>query len=301
MTKKKINEIQLVFDDEPLERILYGDDLPGATPADVFMPVKKMMYEIRSSFAEEDFANLLRQLSGLLDADLRISVSIYKEILDQLRSFVPQNPNPELKYELSGVSPILEKIWDFARQGDDYSFRDTAGNALYRCYEHCHLYGKARVILQEMVQTEIQRHQASGEAVYTNNLAFEYLFEQKWKEAAPLFENAAQIFFNLEDIFNWANSRANYWTCAVEFAELEELETAEEELHDIAEILRKIENWRERKPHMVLARIHERKGNIEQAIFFVQKAISCAKDSGTKWPKLDELYLRELRKKLPYT
>jgi hypothetical protein len=66
------------------------------------------------------------------------------------------------------------------------------------------------------------------------------------------------------------------------------------DLRQLAELLRRRGFWQERKPLILLARIREKQGKIDEAIDLVKRAIKGATVSGTRYPEEDKQYLDRL-------
>ena len=131
-----------------------------------------------------------------------------------------------------------------------------------------------------------------------NNSAFEYLLEGRWKEATPIFEQAAELFKKTGILFEHANSRANYWICRFESEDLQDMEEIQNELESLRKVLNKKGLWQTRKPLILLAKIEQRRGNIRGAVKLVEQAIESAKGSNTQYPELDRRYLEDLKRKM---
>lgn len=147
--------------------------------------------------------------------------------------------------------------------------------------------------------TSKNKGKTEEEAILINNLGYEYILEQKWKEAEPLFKEAMEIFNNLRNKGEYNNAKTNYITCKIERDQIGDIETMKQELMSLAEELNSTGNYRyRRKPYIMLAKLEEKKGNIEGAIVFVEKALSIPKDVDTTYPEEDRKHLDNLRKKL---
>lgn len=53
-----------------------------------------------------------------------------------------------------------------------------------------------------------------------------------------------------------------------------------------------------RKPLILLARIEERRGNLDRAIELVELAIQAGKNSRTRFPEMDAAYLAQLKSQM---
>jgi hypothetical protein len=287
------NNIELVFDDENIEDVLYNKDRSGPTPANIFLPLKEKMYEIRDLFEKKSIESFSSKVSELLSGTLPISQEIYLEINDLLSELIPAYPKPILKYDIHDFGDIIEKMWKYAQTNN---LQERFGTNVYRWYEHYGHYSKARDVLQELIRIAIEKRKRLDEAMYINNLAFEYLLEKEWRKGAPLFKKAAEIFFEEKDRFNYHNARANYLTCEIESNNIEDIEAIEDEVESIKEFLNVIGDYRTRKPYILLAKIEEKKGNINKAISLVEEAISITQNTNTIYPEEDKRYLDDLKK-----
>lgn len=133
------------------------------------------------------------------------------------------------------------------------------------------------------------------EAITLNNLAFEYLLEGRFKEALLQFEEAANLFQTLGIPAQSANSRANYWICKFESSHLDATDQVEAELRSLAETLTRARYWQARKPMILLARLAEQLGDLDESILCVEKAIQACKGSRTRYPETDAQYLQRLK------
>jgi tetratricopeptide (TPR) repeat protein len=213
-----------------------------------------------------------------------------------IKDLVPNCPNPCLEHDLTPLGPLLEEMWQLALRAEEKSLQQELGTVFYRWYEHYQHYEDARGVLAVLLEISRERGDRTNEAVMLNNFAFEYVLEEKWQEAIPLFEEAATIFRDNSDEYEYANARANYWTCRFECADLENLEEVEEELRTLRDILTRRTGWHARKPLILLAKIEERRGSTQPAIRFVEQAIESCKGSNTRYPELDASYLRDLQR-----
>ena len=109
------------------------------------------------------------------------------------------------------------------------------------------------------------------------------------------FEKASQIFKKNGNKIQYANSRSNYWTCYLESEGFEKIEKAETELNTFAKILDASTYWHRRKPLILLARIEEKRGNIDAALKLVEKALESSQNNNSRYPELDIEYLDKLK------
>ncbi len=297
MTLNNDDKEPLVFDDDPLDDVLYAERPADPTPADFFLPIKNHMRKVRKASQAHDNSALLSALTVISKENMALHQPICDEIIDITEALIPNIPLPSLTYDIVSLTPLLERIWALPGTPHGYKRRRAVGDRLYRCYEHQRRYADARQILHRLIQITQERGERTGEAVYTNNFAFEYLLEKRWKDAMPLFQRAEKLFFDEGDDFQGANSQANFMTCIFSLRPACELTEHEPELRDLAHALSKDNDWRARKPLNLLSQIRESQGNIDGAIQFMQCALSASEGDNLRWSEIDQARLAELETK----
>lgn len=290
--------LELFFDDEPLDGILYGKKLCGPTRANLFWPSREIVSKIIQADRKLDIKEILEGISELNTLGYPLSIEMCYELLSIAAKMVPNYPLPLIRYDLSPFGPLLENIWALAQKHNEIILLKASGTLLYRWYEHHQKYQNARKILTKLIETYREEKDQSSEAVMLNNFAFEYFLEGRFREAIPIFEQAAGLFKSIGDSFEYANSRANYWLCQLEYNKFLDIEKFERELNDIEKILCVEKSWHARKPLILRAKIEEKKGNIHKAINFVKQAIKSTKGTNTRYPELDCKYLQNLKKQI---
>ena len=110
----------------------------------------------------------------------------------------------------------------------------------------------------------------------------------------PLFEGAAQMFRDLGNKAEWLNAKANYWTCRIGGNDVDDVEAAARELTSLKAV--ECDGRIARKLSMCLARLEERRGDIEGALVRVKEAIAVAesKPSLGRFLEEDKEYLKLL-------
>jgi tetratricopeptide (TPR) repeat protein len=284
----------LVYDDEPLDHILYGTGIGGPTPASLFMEAGKHLADMRAACELADTQAVIHA-AAILGADAGpVSVRMCFEITHIMTQVVPQIPDPIMPFDLSLLQTLLEKVWKVALEKNHKALQKRAGAPLFRWYEHRRNYEDARGVLNRLIEVYVDEADRSDKAVATNNLAFEYYLEGRVHEAIPGFQAAAGLFEALGDAVQQANSLANAWMCRMACGDLADAGQAECELQRLAETLSHAGSWQVRKPLIMLARIAEHQGKLESAAALVKRAIEACAGSNTRYPEMDAGYLRQL-------
>lgn len=291
------DRLPLVFDDEPLDHILYAEGNTGPTPAGMYARAGELLAEIRRHRADGDIEAVTHGLAMLAAEECPISTGTYAELAGLMMQLVPQIPVPILKFDLRPLRPLLERIWSIACTCNDNALLKKSAAPLYRWYEHHMFYEEARRVLSGLLEVLAREGNRPEEAVVINNLAFEYLLEGRYQEAIPGFERAAVIFEEVGEYAQSANSRANYWTCRFDRGESISFEEAEPELYRLSEVLGRACFWQVRKPLVLLARLAELRGEIPKAVDLARQAVAAGERSGTRYPEIDSAYLQKLLEK----
>ena len=294
--KDQDKDTDFFFDDEPLEDILYGSRQGGPTTANLYGPGRKFMQEVISACNQGRRDDVIAAAGRLGDEDIMISAEMCSTLAGVIGSFFPYYPNPVMSCNLGPLKKLFERLWSIALSGREAALQRKTGSLLFRWYEHHGLYAEARQVLSRLIDICRERHDRGDEAIYLNNLGFEYLLERRWEEAIPYFEEAGRIFREAGITFEEINALANYWTCRFELGDLGDRDGVESEVEKIRDYFDGTRRWYERKPLILLAKIEEQRGNMEKAIELVDKAIESAKDSNTRYPEIDGEYLDILRK-----
>ena len=288
---------ELVFDDEPLEGILYGEEARGPTRANLFWPGLVWVRGIAAACGAGNIQEAVTRASEVTASGYTLTPGMCRDLAAIIKAIVPGHPNPILEHDLSRLGPLVGEMWSLALREKDKALKDALGIPLHRWYEHHRQYDLARRILTVLIELCREQHNEPVEAILLNNLAFDYLLEERLQEAIPLFEQAAALFKAHGVDYEYANARANYWTCRFESGDVDDLEGVEAELETLGRTLAKRSGWHARKPLILLAKVREREGRIEAAMSLVEQAIASAEGSGTRYPEQDARYLEELRAK----
>jgi tetratricopeptide (TPR) repeat protein len=290
------NDLQeIVFDDQPLESVLYGQAEGGKTSASLFGRAREFVNWIREADRAGDMGTVIDICKVLAAGDTLISLGMCSELAVVLTRIVPYIPNPVLRYDLSLLCPLLEKIWELAlERRNEFLLQRIAGPS-FRCHEHYGQFGKAQRVLRWLLENSRRTGNQREEALTLNNLGFEYLLEGRLQEALHDFEEAANLFQAIDIPLQSANSRTNCWICKFESSDMVVSDQVEDELRSLEKTLTRANYWQARKPMILLARIAEQRGDLKESILWVKKAIQACKGSGTRYPETDAQYLQRLK------
>jgi hypothetical protein len=228
---------EMLFDDEPLEQLLYSHNPEGGSSASLYRPARGFVERIKRCYAAGDLAGTLREAIELGSTEHPFSKDICLELAIILREFVPDYPQPILHIDLAPLKPLVGRLWEFIDKKRDKLLVKKAGSPIYRCYEHIQSFQEARSVLKALLRICREEKDRGGEATFTNNFGFEYLLEERWKEAMPHFKKAALLFKESGYLTEWANVRANYWTCRFETDKNKCIHVCAKEMPKLHEIL----------------------------------------------------------------
>ena len=280
-----IEKDELYFDDEELE------DIPNPTPADIFIPQKERLYEIRELFRKKDIPLFIKKLTGFIQEYENISQIIFEELYEFLKELLPQfHAKQILMYDIKNLGPFIDSIWDFAVKNN---LEKEFGEKIYHWYEHYEKYDKAKPILKKLLEIAKEEGDRISEAHFSNNYAYQFLLQGEWIEGVELFKQAAEIYKEEGKDFNYNNSRANYWLCITEINNEEIFSDLEVEIVSIHKALHAEDDARSRKPYYLYAKLEERKDNIDMAISYIKRAIEISE-------KCNSAYAEDYRKYKEY-
>lgn len=290
-------QLKFVFDDEPLENILYGKTRRGPSLANLYLPGQIFGRKILTAYEQDNIGELLETASWFSPDQHPLSLRMAVDLAKVFRALVPDVPNPILEHDLKFIGPVIEDIWELATEKDEKPLQAMVSTPLYRWYEHYGFFEKAIAVLRGQITDAQLICDQNSEAILTNNLGFEYLLDKRWAKAIPFFEKAATLFQKNNFIFEYLNARTNYLTCWIECPDFKDTESIRKELNSLIQELGKHNDWRVRKPLVALAKLEERQGHYDTAVKLVENAITAGQSSRTKYPELDATYLENLKRK----
>jgi hypothetical protein len=283
-----------VFDDEPLERVLYGQPGPGPTPASLLASLIPELEAIYQSIEQDDLPAALRGMAELLARGAPIPQEAFRAFADLIEPLIPDVPCPEVEDAGVAYDVILDPIFRAAVARKDDALIEKAGTPLYRWHEARACYTDAAHVVAVMLDHARRRRNREGlQAKLTNNLGYEYLLIGDWARAAPYFARAAEMFGALGETKEQANVRLNGLLCRYELNGCQPWDGLDAELENALTILRR--DWRRRKALMIQARVAERNGNMAAAIRFAETAVKAATGKQSQHRAADQAYLRGLR------
>ena len=286
--------LQIMFDDEPVEDMLYRKRRRGPTPAGLYSRGLAFTGRLKTAHRKRNIRGMIEAAAKWGEAKVPLSAGCCAELTVILTEYVPSYPCPKIEFDLAPFGPLLEEIWMLAIRMANERLQVKVGSSLYRWYEHHGRYKEARRILYRLMEINRAHKDRVNEAVHLNNFAFEYLLEKRRDDAAPYFEKAALIFKDTGQSFDYANSRANYWTCRFEVGDFGHIKETKKELTAHAKALRGHGSWHSRKPLILLAMLAEKEGNIPKAVRLVKGAIKASTGANTRYVDMDRAYLMRL-------
>lgn len=285
----------LVFDDEPIQAVLYGAPEDEPSVVSVFEHVRKLVTEL-SGGAHPDPESALRAILGFLDEDRAILPECFRSLVGYARSFLPHwpaQPSPEMPPS-AGV--VLERLWQRAEHAADDELRSCAGMPLWEWYEMTRCHARAREVLQALVDIAERSHNPQEMRGLLNNLAFQYWLERQWAHAARHFARAADLAKEHGDLPGYAQFKANYWACRFEEDGLADADLMHAELEQFAEILRTGgRRPAERKALVYLAKVEQAQGKLEDAVAHARRAVAIDESQQSIYLSHDRKLLEELQ------
>ena len=145
---------EFYFDDEPLEHILYGAELNGPSPANLYAPSHKYVQKIITSCREQNLADLISALSALAEVGFLISTKTCHQLVEAIGYLFPYYPNPAVVHDITDMELLLVYIWEIALEKQDVLLLSSVGTPLFRWYEHHGKYEDARQILNKLIEID---------------------------------------------------------------------------------------------------------------------------------------------------
>lgn len=296
---EELFEHDLLFDDEPLEAILYDDASPEPSSATAFYEARSRYACFEQALSNDNLDAFDQQLETLLIETIPVPLWMGAYLIKSVQDTVPTCPWPVLPTSHPNYCRLLERIYEESRAKHQPELFSASASMLYRWYEGQNDFAKARVILNQLLAIAVKEQNQHEVAIYTANLGYEYLLEQNWHEAMPWFSRSLQIFEDQGNKEETANLRANILTCRFAQTPQENWRSLLEELTDVNQTLSLNSDWRARKTLALLARYAESKDQIWGAVNWARRAVSVVdfEEIPTHHHLEDQRYLARLRQR----
>jgi tetratricopeptide (TPR) repeat protein len=283
-----------VFDDEPLESILYDDTGAGAgpTPAGMFSSSAPFVSTILQAFERGKVDEGLHGIAELLARGDPVNASNLNRFAVLIASFIPNVPCPIVQDRGVPYEALLEHLFAAGLACDENTLVERSGTLLYRFFEGCGRYADAARVVGTLLERAKIKNNRSDEAVLTNNLGYDHLLAGEWERAKGCFARAITLFADDHSGFERANARLNHLLARFERTGGAHPERFERKLYRFQAALGK--DWRRRKALIPLARIAERRGDLETAIQLARKAVEASDGIPTRHLMDDREYLVRL-------
>jgi tetratricopeptide (TPR) repeat protein len=285
-----------VFDDEPLESILYDDPGAGAgpTPAGLFASAEPFVSTILQAFERGEVDEGLHGMAELLARGDPVNASNLIRFAVLIGSFIPNVPCPIVRDRGVPYEALLEHLFAAGLACDEDTLVERPGTLLYRYFEGCGRYADAARVVGTLLERAKVKNNRSDEAVLTNNLGYDHLLARDWEHAEVCFARAITLFADDHSAFERVNARLNHLLARYERAGGDPPEYFEKKLYRLMAALGK--DWRRRKALIPLARIAERRGKLDMAIRYARQAVEASQGIPTRHLHDDQEYLERLEK-----
>lgn len=290
---------QLFFDDDiiDIENYLFNNDTQKPTPVNLSHDANKLIKEIDIAFTNKNMEAFCGKMVELFEnRKLIIPKEFYQIIIETyFVELISNEVKPNLKYNISGLEPIINIIWEFAITND----RWDSYKYFHRWYEHYGYYDKAIKVLNKYIDHLVQTQ--TNYAIELNNMAYDYYLKKEWETAILLFKKAMDLSSESHQGINYLNFLLNQWLSKIEIIQAQDAELVklEEEINSFEIKNGNLENcilithgdyWHKRKPYILKAKIEEKKSNFRKSIFYVEKSIETIKNFSDFFLEKDSKY-----------
>lgn len=296
------NPVEYIFNDVPMEEILYGRETSAAglmASADIYLPALGYYNSMKRFSEAGDIDGIIGTASELGESGHPVSAYLCERIANMLRRFIPEHTLPVMEHDLSRLGKLLESMWGMCLEHTLKDLYAGIGMLMSRWCQHHHRHEEARQVLSVLVRHFHKEHDKLSEANSLNDYGLQFILDERWSEAIPLFEQASEICLGIDEEIGYAIARSNYWICRFRCDPVDTLAQNEPELLTLAYTLMKTGDkvWHARKPFSLLARVEENRGNVSGAIEYARLALAADKTVGTHYAQEDEAYLRRPKRK----
>lgn len=238
----------------------------------------------------------VRAAAELGENNIVISPALLTGLDPLMSNLVIRYAFPTLTWDISPLEPLIDKLWQLVTREANPTCYATVEPWIYRWYEHQGRYKEARQHQRQFIKFYRSRCLQGREAGTTNNMAYEYQFEGKWRTAMLLFGASAEMHKSVGALTDWGNSRANYWICRLGRgkAKARDIKMLQNEIEAISNAIGKSHDLYARKPLILRARISEWYGHVDEAVRYARLALELGQRTGTRYPEVDSQYLNFL-------
>jgi tetratricopeptide (TPR) repeat protein len=264
----------LVYDDEPLEAILYGAGPAEPTPACI-RPVEPNPLLLTVLIDSQDSAALerfYRELAQQVEAGQLLDRAAAASLANVTRKLLPVWPQPLQKPLLPAARTFLECLWRQSRS--DPVLAESIGNVLWEWYEYSKRHDAAREILAALAEYCEGDGRLAQAALNLNQLAYQWLMQQNWTAAERAYQRSCELATLADSRRNYLIARVGWWSARFE---QDPAGIAEPLSRDMAALVPEIAGhdivMTQRKALVCLARAEAHLGRIEAALKRLDQAI----------------------------
>ncbi|MEK6259787.1 MAG: hypothetical protein AABP62_14305 [Planctomycetota bacterium] len=265
--------MDLVYDDEPLEELLYGHVTHGPSAANLYSPFKRLEQALSGTDGTA-IEQAFREASCCCESNPTLIPEIVTLLSKLARRCLPQWPKP-LNAALSTAGlQLLEFLWKRSRDAEHRSSILSVGSVLWEWYEYARRPALASEVLEEMIG--LCQDQDANETLQglCNNLAYQRFLLQDWSRSQQAYQSACEIAERAGRRADLLNSRVGWWAARYEE---QPNEVAAELVAKLRPVLSEIRDLNRlltaRKALRYLALAEARLGQGQSALAFVDQAI----------------------------
>ena len=285
----------LLFDDEPIESILYDCPANGASSANAFVDTEPVLEEIGNALYADNLPRAFEITQWLFRSDLPVSEKACVVLASMYKQLVPNYPRPVIPELVIEYQPLLEELAVLAQAFGSSLLIHATETICYRFYEGCGDFARAR---DKIALMRDRSEKPFTTAQLINNYGYEYLLEGNFSLARPYFVESLHLFEQLQDENEVANAQANLLTCEFELSADHEKESLVPILIHAHTRLYEDDDWRVRKTMRMLAARAESQERILVAVAWARRAVNATIDMNTHLHQDDKKNLQRLCRKL---
>jgi len=266
------NAATLLFDDAPLDAILYGES-GGPSSADLFAATEDKRAAIGHAWQAGHTDEALCATQELLASGGVLTEREISAILTKIGGLVPDCAWPLLPPGAFPYETILQPIFDRAVRAGRDGLAGEVGLILARALEgHGQFVGSAAVFAPLLTGARLRGSQLEM-AQNANNLGYVRSMQGCWREAEGLCEEAVAGFTAAGATSRANNAQANLLTARFELLGLPDAVELEPEILDVDAYYASENDWRRRKTLVLLARLREHAGDLDIALDLMEKSL----------------------------